>query len=374
MENQSNIKARKPLRKDSELIFETTKIPHKRLEKLLVVCGKVGEEDLTVYETKAKELGCRFVSERRGSWVFTLQSIQENYDPNYHLGVLLIGDNKQLPATRICYQNSYAFTDWFLQDLDGDAIPDFPVGRIYGPQSTVLLHMDPPIIDSNLAVVFDSQPERSDRHVEALKRLGFDVEVLRRYSNLHQKLLAVSEFVLQFSDGIFSSRIHGTPDRWATHNRLILSHEQVSSIGFEGYPVVYSEACSTAQEGPLLGAFLNQGAAYIGATLDTMNNTEPFDNWQDCPYCDGWKFGFMDLLDSYELIGQVKLAVDQKLTERLNPNAFSEIEKVRKGDTNDFTIDHAVSVAEWVLYGNPLRRSVRGPSADFTPGRLIVDT
>ena len=374
MEDQRNIKARKPLRPDSELVFKTSKIPRGRLERMLVVCGRVGSEDRQAYEAKARELGCRFVTEERGSWVFTLRSIQENYDPDYHLGVLLIGDNKQLPSTRISYQNSYAFTDWFLQDLDGDAIPDFPIGRIYGPQSTVLYHMDPSIIDSNLAVIFDSQPNRSDRHVTALKDLGFAVEVLRKYGSRHRKLLSVSEFVLQFSDGIYSSRIHGTPDKWATHNGLILSHEQVSSIPFEGYPVVYSEACSTAQEGPLLRAFLDQGAVYIGATLDTMNNTEPFDNWINCPYCDGWKFGFMDLLDSFDLIGQVKLAVDRELTKNLSSSAFREIEKMRQGDTNDFTSDHAVSVVEWVLYGNPLRRTVRGPGADFSPGRLIVDT
>lgn len=374
MKVQSNRKARKPLREDSELVFKTTEIPRSRLERMLVICGKVSSADMEAYETKAKELGCSFISETRGSWVFTLRSLQENYDPKYHLGALLVGDNKQLPSTRISYQNSYAFTDWFLQDLDGDGIPDFPIGRIYGPQSTVLKHMDPPIIDSNLAVVFDSEPERSDRHVTALKQLGFDVEVLRKYGSLHNRLLSVSEFILQFSDGIYSSRIHGTPDKWATHNRLILSHEQVSSINFQGYPVVYSEACSTAQEGPLLRAFLDQGAVYIGATLDTMNNTKPFDNWINCPYCDGWKFGFMDLLDSYDLIGQVKLAVDRELTKNLSPEVFGELEKMRNGDTNDFTSDHAVSVTEWVLYGNPLRRTARGPDADFTPGRLIVDT
>ena len=131
---------------------------------------------------------------------------------------------------------------------------------------------------------------------------------------------------------------------------------------------------STAQEGPLLKAFLNSGASYIGATLDTMNNLEAYDDWRTCAYCDGWKFGFLDFLVSFELIGEVKLAVDKTLTENLEPKVFAELEKVRKGETTTLTTDKAVSVAEWVLFGNPLRSSTVGPNANYTPGRIIVDT
>jgi hypothetical protein len=123
-----------------------------------------------------------------------------------------------------------------------------------------------------------------------------------------------------------------------------------------------------------LKAFLNSGAAYVGATLDTMNNVEPFEDWHKCAYCDGWKFGLLDLLDSYDLIGEVKLAVDRALTENLEPKVLAEIEKVRKGDTTTLTIDKSVSAVEWMLYGNPLRNAPAGPNADFTPGRISVDT
>ncbi|MGQ4912274.1 MAG: hypothetical protein ACP6KW_08920 [Candidatus Thorarchaeota archaeon] len=370
----SNSKRRGPRWSDEELTFNTRKMPREMLERMLVVCGKVGSEKARAYEAKAKELGCDFVSETRGSWVFTQKTLREIYDPSLHLGVLLIGDNKELPATRISHQKAYAFTDWFLQDIDGDGIPDAPVGRVFGPMDVVLYHMDPNIIDSDVAIVFDSEPGRSNRHVEALTRLGFNVQVLRRYRPEHSKILSVCEFILQFSDGVLTSRIHGTPDRWATHNGLILSHKQVSTIDFEGYPVIYSEACNTAQEGPLLKAFLNKGAVYIGATLDTMNNLEPFDDWRTCPYCDGWKFGFLDLLDSHDTVGQVKVAVDRELATNLNSAVLTEIDQVRNGTSNDLTTEHAVSVVEWVLYGNPLRSSVHGPDADFSPGRLIVDT
>jgi len=361
-------------RSEEDLQFDVARMNRDVLKHMLVVAGKVGNENLSKYKAKAKGLGCDFVAEKGKSWVLTHKTLQDNYDPSYHRGVLLIGSNKELPATQIAYQDAYAFTDWFLQDLDGDALPEVPIGRIFGPPKTVLYHMDPFIVDSNIAVVFDSQPKRSDIHVNSLVALGFDVEVLDRFTEEECKLLSMSEFILQFSDGVFTSRIHGTPDRWATHNSVILSYEQAETIKFEGYPVIYSEACSTAQEGPLLKAFLNQGACYVGATLDTMNNIEPFDDWKMCPYCDGWKFGFLDELDSHELIGEVKIAVDRAMTENLDTKVRAELESVRKGETTTFTLDHAVSVSEWVLFGNPLRSSTIGPDADFTPGRIRVDT
>jgi hypothetical protein len=371
---QLNRKLRLHPKSRKELSFDLSRMPRSDLEKLLVVSGKVGTEDVAAFRTKCTEIGCDFVTDLRGSWVFTHETILENYDKRRHKGVLLIGDNKAMPGTRVSYQGAYGFTDWFLQDLDGDGIPDIPVGRIFGPRETVLYHLDPYIVDSDIAVVFDSQPGRSDRHAEGLRRLGFDVKILSHFRNQFAQLLAFSEFILQFSDGVYTSRIHGTPDRWATHSRVILSHTQVKSIAFQGYPVVYSEACSTAQEGPLLRAFLDQGAAYIGSTLDTLNNTQPFEDWRNCPYSDGWKFGFLDLLDSFDHIGEVKVAVDRALAQNISASVFKELDNVRQGNSNDLTTDHSASISEWVLYGNPLRRTTVGPNADFTPGRLDVDT
>ncbi len=361
-------------RTEEDLHFDVDRMNRDVLKRMLVVAGRVGKDKIAQYETKAKQLGSDFRVEKRRSWVFTQKTIRENYNPSFHKGVLLIGSNKELPATQISYHNTYAYTDWFMQDLDGDSIPDTPIGRIFGPTETVLYHMDPFIIDSNIAVVFDSQPKRSDRHVKGFAALGFDVEVLNRFTESETNLLAMSEFILQLSDGVFTSRIHGTPERWATHNSVILSHDQAAGIKFEGYPVVFSEACRTAQEGPLLKAFLNQGACYIGATLDTLNNMEPFNDWRMCPYCDGWKFGFLDELDSHELIGEVKIAVDRALTENLDSKVLTELDNVRKGETTTLTQDQAVSVVEWVLFGNPLRNTTVGPDAKYTPGRIVADT
>ena len=359
---------------DEELVFDVGQMSRNEISKMLVICGKVGSKNVELYNNKARELGCDFIVEKGRSWVLTQKTIRENYDPAFHKGVLLIGSNKELPATQICYQNSYAFSDWFIQDLDGDSLPDFPIGRIFGSPSTVLYHMDPRIVDSDIAIIFDSQPGRSNRYIEGLASLGFHVQVLSKYNESDRRLMSMSEFILQLSDGVFTSRIHGTPDKWATRNSLILSSEQITSLKFEGYPVVYSEACNTAQEGPLLRAFLDQGSIYIGSTLDTMNNIEAFDTWRDCPYCDGWKFGFLDLLDSYSHIGEVKVAVDRAICENLHPEIRAELENVRNGNTNTLSFDQAVSACEWVLFGNPLRPTTVGPNANYTPGKIIVDT
>ena len=359
---------------DRDLSFEVGRTSRQVLRKLLVVCGKVGKENTALYKSKAREMESDFISETGSSWVSTYKTIRKNFEPGKHIGVLLLGSNKQLPATPLTYQGVFGFTDWFLQDTTGDGIPDSPVGRVFGPPDTILSHMDPMIIDSNIAIIFDSQPGRSTRHVDCLLDLGFDVEILRRFTQEDAKLLSVSEFILQFSDGIFTSRIHGTPEKWASNDSVILSAQHVSTIKFQGYPVIYSEACCTAQEGPLLKAFLKQGVCYIGATLDTMNNTEPFENWNDCAFSDGWKYGFLDLLDTHDLIGQVKTQVDRALHEHLDTKYKREIDNIRNGKSNELESSQAVSTVEWVLFGNPLRRTTVGPHADFTPGTIIVDT
>ncbi|MEE9541116.1 MAG: hypothetical protein V3V85_06445 [Candidatus Thorarchaeota archaeon] len=357
-----------------DLSFEVGRTSRQVLRKLLVVCGKVGKENTALYKNKAREIGADFISETGSSWVSAHKAIRKNYEPGKHAGILLLGSNKQLPATPLTYQGVFGFTDWFLQDTTGDGTPDSPVGRVFGQPDTILSHMDPLIIDSDIAIIFDSQPGRSTRHVECLLDLGFDVEILRRFTQEDAKLLGVTEFILQFSDGIFTSRIHGTPEKWASNDSVILSAQHVSTIKFQGYPVVYSEACCTAQEGPLLKAFLKQGVCYIGATLDTMNNTEPFEKWNDCPFSDGWKYGFLDLLDTHDLIGQVKTQVDRALHEHLDAKYKREIENISNSKSNELESSQAVSNVEWVLFGNPLRRTTVGPNADFSPGTIVVDT
>ncbi len=361
-------------RTEEELTFDVGRTPRKILERLLIVCGNVGKDNVSLYKKKAKEIHADFIEEKGSSWVTTRKGIRKAFEEKKHDAILLIGSAEELPTTPFGHGEASAWTDFFMQDMSGDGYPDTPVGRVFGAPRTILYHMDPKIIDSDIAVVFDSQPGRSTRHVESLAELGFDVEIMKKYDPSEARLLGISEFILQFSDGVFTSRIHGSPDRWASHNSVILSHEQAASINFEGYPVVFAEACSTAQEGPLLKAFLDQGAVYIGATLDTINNSQSFAEWRDCAFADGWKFGFLDLLDTYDMIGQVKVNVDRGIYERLDKSILQEIERVRTGEDPKTKTAEALSTLEWTLFGNPIRRTTVGPDANFTPGRIGVDT
>ncbi len=361
-------------RSPEELQFGVSKIPRKSLERLFVVCGRVGKEDTEAYRQKAGELGASFVTLDSLSWSAMMSAVRREYDPNFHHGLLLIGSSKQTPTVRISYHGVDAWTDFFTQDIDGDGLPETPVGRVFGDRETVLYHMDPDVIDSNIAVIFDSQPGRSSRHTDGLVKLGFDVEVLKKYSPDAKLLLEVCEFILQFSDGVYSSRIHGTPDAWKSVHSVIMSYEDVQSLRFKGYPVVYSEACSTARDGPLLTAFLQGGACYVGATLDTSNNIRPFDDWRECAYSDGWKFGFLDLLDTYPYIGLVKVNVDRAIYEHLLQQDKRTIQDLVSKNVGSFDSETALSTIEWQMFGNPMRTTTVGPNPDYTPGRIIVDT
>ncbi len=344
------------------------------LSKLLIICGSVPKPDMKVFKNAAKKIEADFVIADASSWRETGDIIRKAYDPGQHRAVLLIGTNSQLPAHPLKYKGDHAVTDWFFQDIDGDLRPDVPIGRVFGSQETVLKHIDPPIIDSDIAIIFDAEPNRTSRHVIALHKLGFDVEILKRFHPEDADLLAASEFILQFSDGRYTRRIHGNPSAWAAHNSVVLSHEHVRDINFVGYPVVFSEACSTAQEGPLLKAFLDRGACYIGAPLETVNNIYPFESWRECAAADGWKFGFLDLLDTFDTIGEVKVNVDINLFINLNERLVSEIQDIASGKTSEIRADEVLSVIEWNLFGNPLRVSTRGPNADYVPGVIVVDT
>jgi hypothetical protein len=359
---------------EDELDFPLKRLSSEKKKQMLVVCGRVGSKQTETCRRKAEQLGIDFVEETGRSWIHTKRTLAREFVPGHHSCVLLIGDNKALPGTQISYAGGYAYTDWFLQDVDNDGCPEVPVGRVFGSSETVLYHMDPRIVDSNIAVVFDSEPGRSDIHVRALADLGFDVQVLESYRPDDALLLSASEFVLQFSDGMYECRIHGTPERWASHNSVILSHKDASAISFKGYPVVFSEACNTAQEGPLLRAFLDQGACYVGASLDTLNNFRPFDNWRFCAYADGWKYGFMDLLDSYCTIGEVKVNVEKEMYAYLAPSVKKEVEALGAGDQSKIESDEALTMVEWLLFGNPLRKTTVGLNADYRPTRIPVDT
>jgi len=86
-----------------DLSFEVGRTSRQVLRKLLVVCGKVGKENTALYKNKAREIGADFVSETGSSWVLIHKIIRKNFEPGKHAGILLLGSNKQLPATPLTY-------------------------------------------------------------------------------------------------------------------------------------------------------------------------------------------------------------------------------------------------------------------------------
>jgi hypothetical protein len=70
----------------------------------------------------------------------------------------------------------------------------------------------------------------------------------------------------------------------------------------------------------------------------------------------------------------VKVTVDRCLFEHLDQKYKTEIDNLRMGESHELKFDEVVSTLEWTLFGNPLRRTTVGPHADYTPGRVTVDT
>ncbi|NOR39492.1 MAG: hypothetical protein GQ580_07890 [Candidatus Thorarchaeota archaeon] len=60
--------------------------------------------------------------------------------------------------------------------------------------------------------------------------------------------------------------------------------------------------------------------------------------------------------------------------EHLDAKYKREINNISSGKSNELESSQAVSTVEWVLFGNPLRRTTVGPNADFNPGTIVVDT
>ena len=71
MKSLSNIK-RGGQKKQTPMIdlsqdFAIGKTQRNVLDKLLVICGRVGDENIATYEAKAKEIGADFIQEKKKS-------------------------------------------------------------------------------------------------------------------------------------------------------------------------------------------------------------------------------------------------------------------------------------------------------------------
>ncbi|MHA1300926.1 MAG: hypothetical protein ACTSO9_16020 [Candidatus Helarchaeota archaeon] len=289
--------------------------------------------------------------------------------------ILIIGDNIQFPSLNFNHKKSLAFTDILFEQIDEFYLR---VGRIYGGEKTIQNHIRFNYGDSNLAVVVDTTPKRSEMPVKALESLDFKVFMWSGINGqslkIMEPLLEKAEMILQYSDGTFFDRVHGNPKEWYGGNppKAFFTYKDFRKIQFKCYPFIFSEACNTASFGPFVREAIKAMSVYLGATSLTYNNKEEYENWENCHYCDGVKYGILDLLEKKKNLGEVKLTVDKILFETLPASKQRIIKSLTKKNGVDIKNPEVVSTIQWILFGNPLRPVTVGVKPSFKITKIPV--
>lgn len=309
---------------------------------------------------------------------FQLDSEMEKaWEQEQTQSILIVGDYMEFPPMRFKTQFGIHYSDYIYADVGNEGEADVGIGRVFGSIETIRKHLQMQIGDSNKAVLFDSDPERSSNTIEAVKALGFELKVLQRYEPESDKeLLENAELILQVSDGVVNERIHGSSLKWASHNYTIMDYNDFQNIRFKNYPVIFSEACSTASFGPLLSAVLQAGAMYYGATSLSMNNPKEFSNWRACPYADGVKIGMLDILDEVQSMGQVVQEINTELFKSLSSSQQQQLQNaLRNAKTGeDVPSSEVATILQFNLFGNPERPVTVGIDPDYDAGVVHYDT
>ncbi len=352
-------------------ILSKSRIQKQKLHELLVGIGKTNEKARNEIERfcKSNEIPVVYLNSNKIHEIKRmLQQGASDYSTKY---TLLVGDNISIPPLQV---SEDTFSDMIYEDLDGDLYPDTPVGRVYGDINTIKFHILPIIADTNLALIFNAENASTKRHEKILKELGFDVYLMPTFDLYYKNVISKAEIIIQFSDGPVYGRVHGSPDEWLTHSKVILNANKLSDITFNTYPVIFSEACKTGHFGKLVSGFLKARALYIAAAGDTYNNLDPCDSWKNCLFADGFKIGLFDELDSHETIGDTKLAVEKELLSHFSNGLIKKFENLMNLENVLVDDQNFVSVVQWFLFGNPLRPPAIGPRGEFNGIRIPVDT
>ncbi|MFX0197366.1 MAG: hypothetical protein ACFFCW_14675 [Candidatus Hodarchaeota archaeon] len=278
--------------------------------------------------------------------------------------LIILGDKDQFPSLEYRWEKVKGYTDIIYSDPNYGN-PTTIVGRIYGTTKTILAHLEGKYGDSNEAVVFDTAPSRNELPIQALEALGFSTYLASGFTDNTRRMMERAEFVLQYSDGTIHDRIHGDPTRWygGRRPRTLLHYTDVLTVAFKYYPAIYAEACNTANFGPLVYTFLAKKTIYVGSTTPTYNNNIEYDSWQTCHFCDGYKYGFLDLLDSRDTIGEVKRDVDAGLIATLDRDNHKQYEILLLGKKREPKTVTLLSTIQNLLLGNPNRPKTVGAGA-----------
>ncbi len=302
-----------------------------------------------------------------------LEATWESYQTN---SILIVGDYLEFPPMKFQTRFGVHYSDFIYADVGNEGSADVGIGRVFGSIQTISKHLQMRIGDSNRAVLFDTDPVRSSATIEAVKALGFDLDVLSEYREDNKSMLEDAELILQVSDGVSTERIHGTPMEWASHNGKIMDYNDFSTLEFKNYPLIFSEACSTVSYGPLLTNILKAGGMYYGATSPSFNNPKEYSNWRACSYCDGIKIGLLDVMDEVSTIGQVVRELNQTLFESLSASQQDLLSKALKNPLIGETIadPEIETILQFNLFGNPDRPIVVGVDPDYDAGVIHFDT
>lgn len=267
--------------------------------------------------------------------------------------IIIVGNDHQVPTAEFIFRDSRRPTDSIYEmESNGDFV--YRVGRIYGKFSVLKQHLDMKYKNNNKAVVIDCDPKKSDLSYKAVEELGFDVTPIKKLNWRNKKAFKKASFILQYSDGPYDRRVHGTPRDWRTGGEKILDFNDVRKVKqFDAYPFVFSEACETCLFGPLLSAFLETGSVIVGSTSETINNEreEP----HVCSHtCDGFKYLLLDYLHEEKTIGDAILRVKQTLFNTLDSYEKENLLQIKyKGIV--FPNQDLLPILQFNTFGNPDR-------------------
>lgn len=342
------------------IVWKPNKFPKNKIESIEKFCKLNSINNLEITSENIFEINRYIVKE----------SDYQNSDY-----ILILGDIIQFPSLEFYHKNYLAHTDMIFEQI-GDFT--LKIGRIYGGLKTLQNHIRFKFGDSNFAVVVDTTPKRSELPVKVLEGLDFKVfmwaGIKGQPIRIMEPFLEKAEMILQYSDGTFFDRVHGSPREWYGGNppRAFFTYKDFKKIQFQCYPFIFSEACQTANFGPFVYEAIRALSAYVGATCLTYNNKMEYETWENCHTCDGVKYGYLDLLTRKQTLGEVKLSVEKTLFQTLPESKQKEILNLTNKNRMKINNQDIISTIQWILFGNPLRPVTVGVNPSFKIRKIPV--
>ncbi|MHA1420027.1 MAG: C25 family cysteine peptidase [Candidatus Heimdallarchaeaceae archaeon] len=296
-----------------------------------------------------------------------IRKAYNEYDPE---AILIIGNISQFTGNFYKTQAGRHYSDNVFQDPEQSGTFTTPVGRVSGDIPTIMYHLLLRTGNTNKAAVF--LPESSidnELAIEGIQKLGLDMEIITDYTDNQKKLLEEAEIIFQYSNSQSDNHaIHGTLSGWITKLKTIFDSRDLLNINFQNYPIVFSQACNTGNFGTFAQQMLRSRACFFGSSSPTYTFKHvEFRDWENVPSSDGWKIGFLDLLDEKKNIGEIKIEVENRFIKILNSQGKEYLESFKRNQVHRFLPEHSliVSTIQFQLFGNPLRFSTVGLKPDF---------